>query len=528
MMTRAERQAAVERIRQDNESGFGPPARIAVQQMLDSALPSPWMYVYELTQNALDAGAQRVYWRADGDGVLFQHDGRKELDESHVRGIASLGASTKGLDAVGFMGIGFKSVFARFREARVSGFGWGFRFEVPVRSGALGSMIPEWFATLLPHWDDDAPLADEGYRTAFLLGRPADRDRPLAKDFRKLVSLEDPTPLAVLALRGLRQVRIGEDAWYLTLDDGIVTLRHSPSDTVRRWKVFISKYRPNDAAMRQFLKARQELQDQTDEQGRRIERKVVGLIPLDEEGRPQPTQGHVYSTLPTETRNPFGFDLQADWLVSIGRQEIREVDGNPWQEAIVRQVPDLVHQLLTWLTSQQDAERSYGYGALREPAVDDGPLAQPFRALKHDFIATLADAAVVPVHGVHPKQFCAPNQVTRLPFPFLETFGSRWRPDRLFGLDLMDDNFLGGDAASFARWLGWGREINADEVAWTKTLPRWWHQLPREDQPKALFALWHGVGEKGWDHVPVVPTDAGGWTQAPRHSLAERRTANGE
>ena len=336
----------------------------------------------------------------------------------------------------------------------------------------------------------------------------------MAKDFRKLASLEDPTPLAVLALRGLRQMRIGEDAWNLTLDDGIVTLRHSPSNTAIRWKVFTSMYRPSDAAMRQFLKARQEPQDQTDEEGRRIERKVVGLIPLDEEGRPQPTQGRVYSTLPTQTRNPFGFDLQADWLVNIGRQEIREVDGNPWQEAIVRQVPDLVHQLLIWLTGQQGAGHSYGYRAVCEPSEDDGPLAQPLRALKHDFITTLADAAVVPVHGVHPRQFRTPNQVARLPFPFHDSFGSRWRPDLLFGVDLMDETFLGKRAAGFARWLGWGRDINVGEVAWTNTLPRWWRALTQDEQPQALFALWHGVSESGWDQAPVVPTEAGEWNHA--------------
>ena len=473
------------------------------------------MYVYELTQNALDAGARRIYWRPDGDGVLFQHDGSRELDESHVRGIASLGASTKGLDTVGFMGIGFKSVFARFREARVSGFGWGFRFDVRVRSGALGTEVPEWFDTLLPHWDDDAPLADKGYTTAFLLGRPADRDRSVAKDFGKLASLDDPTPLAVLAIRGLTQMRIGEDTWNLTFHDGTVTLCHSESNPVARWKVFISKYRPSDAAMRMFLEVRQELQDQTDDHGRRTERAVVGLMPLDDNGRPQPPdRGHVYSTLPTGAPNPFGFHIQADWLVNIDRQEIRGVDGNPWQEAIVQRVPHLVRQILLWLSDGADGERSSGYRALREPGENDGPLARPLHALRHDFITTLANAAVVPIHGAHPRKFRAPGQVASLPPPFRDPFGSRWRPDLLFGRDLMDENTLGRNAAGFARWLGWGRELEAIDIAWTETLPRWWSALPQDDRTEALFALWHGVSENGWDQASVVPTEAGGWKRA--------------
>ena len=515
MTTEAERRAIIGRIRKENEDGFSQPARTAVQRMLNSALASPWTYVYELTQNALDASAQHVSWQTIGDGVLFQHDGQSELDESHVRGIASVGASTKGLDAVGFMGIGFKAVFARFLEARVAGSGWAFRFDVPVRRGALGSTVTEWFATLLPQWDNEAPVPDEGYKTAFLLRRPADRERPLGQDLCKLASLGDPTPLAVLALRGLRQVRIDDDAWNLSLDDGIVTLRHSGSNTTTRWKTFISTYRPSDVAMRQFLEVRQELRDHTDEQGQRIAREVVGLLPLDEDGRPQPpTRGRLYSTLPTQTRNPFGFHLQADWLVTIGRQQIREISGNPWQEDIVRRVPDLVHQMLLWLASEPDAERSDGYRAVCEPAEEDGPLAQPLRSLRHELITTLADAAVVPVHGVHPRQFRAPNRVARVPSAFREGFGSRWRPDQLFGLDLMDETFLGKRAAGFARWLGWGREINVGDVAWTKTLPRWWRVLPQDEQAEALFALWRGISERGWDDAPVVPTEAGEWKQA--------------
>ena len=515
MTTKIERQVAIQRIREDNERGFGTPARTAVQKMLDSALPSPWMYVYELTQNALDAGAQRISWQPDDDGVLFQHDGHKELDESHVRGIASLGASTKGLDAVGFMGIGFKSVFARFHEARVSGFGWGFRFDIPVRTGALGITVPEWFNTLLPRWDDDSPLVEESYTTAFLLGRPADRDRSLAEDFRKLASLDDPTPLAVLAIRGLRQMRIGKVTWNLTFDGGTVTVSHSEADTVAQWRVFISNYRPSDAAMRRFLRARQELQDQTDEHGCRIQRAVVGLIPLDSDGRPKPpTRGRVYSTLPTRTPNPLGFHIQADWLVNIGRQEIRDVDADPWQEAIVRRIPELVQQMLLWLSEGENAERSAGYRALRHPKKDDGPLARPLRAIKEDFVTTLADAAVVPIHGESSGQCRTPDQVTLLPSSFREAFGSRWRPDLLFGLDLMNETLLGRRATNFARWLGWGREIAAEEVVWTETLPEWWRVLPPDEQTAALFALWQGVSKSGWNQVPVVPTEAGDWTRA--------------
>lgn len=184
--TDADRRCFVERVRQKNEQDFGEAAQQAVQKLLSGALPHPWTYVYELTQNAVDAGARRVAWQNNGNEVLFQHDGDTALDEPHVRSMASLGASTKGQAAVGFMGVGFKSVFARFLLVRVSGFGWRFKFDVGTSRGDLDSTVTRWFDTLLPFWDEGAPSPEDGYTTAFRLERPAEPARSPAEDLERL------------------------------------------------------------------------------------------------------------------------------------------------------------------------------------------------------------------------------------------------------------------------------------------------------------------------------------------------------
>ena len=471
MTTNADRRSVVDRIRRENEDEFGEKPRAAVQKLLSAGLPHPWMYVYELTQNALDAGARRVCWRSEGDAVMFQHDGRLALDESHVRGLSSLGASTKGLATVGFMGVGFKSVFARFREASVSDIDWRFRFAVRVRRGNLKSEVPEWFDTLCPHWDDEVPAPDAGYTTAFFLGLPADRQRPVADDLERLASTENRATLAVLARRGLTQVSVDDVVWDLSVDDDIVTVRRSRSDARWRWKAFVSRYRPDDDAMRRFLEVRQETDDQVDEGGRRVEREVVGLLPLDDNGLPQPAdRGCVYATLPTQVRIPFGFHLQADWFVNVDRQNLREVTGDAWQEAIVGQVPEIVRQLLIWLSGESDAVRKRGYRALCEPDDDGGLLAGPLRNLRDDLARTLADQPIVPVHGPGPRRFCTPEQAAVLPKPFDGDFGSPWRPDLLFGPTVMDEHLLGKSTRDFAIWLEWGSLIGEDDVAWTDTL----------------------------------------------------------
>ena len=222
----------------------------------------------------------------------------------------------------------------------------------------------------------------------------------------------------------------------------------------------------------------------------------------------------MYATLPTQVRIPFGFHLQADWFVNVDRQNLREVTGDAWQEAILAQVPEIVRRLLIWLSGESDAVRACGYRALCGPDDDGGLLAGPLRNLRDDLARTLADQPIVPVHGPGPRRFCSPERAGVLPVPFDTDFGSSWRPDLLFGPAVMDKHLLGERATEFAIWLEWGSEVEAGDVAWRDTLPNWWRALPEDVRPAALFALWRGVAQNAWHHVPVVPTKAGGWASA--------------
>lgn len=513
----------VSRVRRENEEEFGPAARTAVEQMLSAGHTHPWTYVYELTQNAIDAGARRVAWKRIGeDAVRFQHDGERALAEEHVRALSSLGRSTKGLATIGFMGVGFKSVFARFHQARVSGAGWRFRFDVATDRGDLGSRVTRWFDTLLPQWDEAPPLDPAtGYTTVFQLGQPADPDLPLAADLDRLAVTPDPVPLAVLALRGLEEVRIDEATWRLSAEHDVVEVRSSPEEGAFRWQSFACAYRPGDDETRALLEARRQLRDQRDEHGERPERRVVALLPLDADGRPDPTtRGLAYATLPTQARLPFGFHLQADWLVDLDRQNLRSVEGNAWQEAIVRQVPKLVRQILVWLKTQPEQSRGRGYSTLADPTKDDGPLSEALGRLQGDFGAAISDLKVVPTHGANESDYCRLHEAARLPGQFRADFGRqpRWRPDLLFGRKLAQEQILGKRGVDFLRWLGWTREVSENDVRWATTVPAWWSALEDElsddVRTEALFALWHGLDDQEWYDVPAVPTEAGRWLPA--------------
>ena len=159
-LTEAGRQTFVESLARRNRAVYGTPDGRRGLRPLELIFEHNWIYVFELVQNALDAGARSIALRcsADGDRLTFQHDGHRAVRESEVEGLSKPFQSTKGAATVGFMGVGFKSVFGRFREARISGWGWTFRYKVDVVvGGRYGDVQTDLLGAVMPIWDDRIP-----------------------------------------------------------------------------------------------------------------------------------------------------------------------------------------------------------------------------------------------------------------------------------------------------------------------------------------------------------------------------------
>lgn len=200
-MMEAEKQRFIEALRESNENEYGPDAQQALAVLLAASMHHDWMYVFELAQNALDAGATQLSYISSGPLLRFQHNGGDPLEERHVRALSRVGGSTKGLGTIGFMGVGFKAVFSRFRTARVCGSSWRFRFDIGVDSGDYGAEVTRWFDALLPQWDSLLEDPDPGFTTLFRMESPILPERPVSQDLAHLQE-NGLTPLAVLAARG--------------------------------------------------------------------------------------------------------------------------------------------------------------------------------------------------------------------------------------------------------------------------------------------------------------------------------------
>lgn len=103
-----------EAIRKRNLVEYGQSVRRIGDRLLSALYSERTHFIFELLQNAEDAGATQVTFRLHKDRLEFEHDGPKLFNEEDVVGICGIIESTKTDDPskIGKFGIGFKSVYA--------------------------------------------------------------------------------------------------------------------------------------------------------------------------------------------------------------------------------------------------------------------------------------------------------------------------------------------------------------------------------------------------------------------------------
>ena len=101
-------------------------------------------FIFELLQNAEDAGASKVLFDLHEDRLEYFHDG-KEFDSKDVRGISGVGESVKVEDVtkIGRFGVGFKSVYAYTQRPEVFSGAESFYIDNYVRPYRLESEVVE-------------------------------------------------------------------------------------------------------------------------------------------------------------------------------------------------------------------------------------------------------------------------------------------------------------------------------------------------------------------------------------------------
>src|ERR1039458_6995764 len=154
----------IREVRAKNQAFYGSDSRgIGALKDLQQTFPHPWLYVGELLQNAVDAGAKPIRLAVDdaARSLVVEHDGTA-FDGEHVEALCVRGMSKKGAGTVGFMGIGFKAVFQSFECVDVSSGPWRFGFRVSEVIGEFGDRQRKWLGGVLPEYSAEIEPPSEG------------------------------------------------------------------------------------------------------------------------------------------------------------------------------------------------------------------------------------------------------------------------------------------------------------------------------------------------------------------------------
>jgi len=300
-------------------------------------------FIMELIQNAEDAGVRvpttgEMIIRVSRKHVLVTHNARP-FNEEDVNAICGLRTTKKPESgSIGYLGIGFKSVFKITDTPHIFSGEFQFKFDKNVWENP--DEVP-W--QIIPIWIDNPPEDIDLNKTTFYLPF---RDEKAYKETKK--ELQNLGLHLYLFLKWLKKVEIiyeetGETTVLENLgeENGIVTLARNGEK--ERYLIFrrtreVPSYVKDDeitkSAKRSNVKQREiTIAFRVDENN--------NLIPL----TTAEAYGGVYSFLPLgEERSGAKFLIQADFIVVPGRESINyEAAWNHW---LIEQITELVKEAI--------------------------------------------------------------------------------------------------------------------------------------------------------------------------------------
>lgn len=337
--------AAVEKIRQELDNSKGTHiwqdyvnALRLVSQVVFTRSSG---FVLELIQNAEDAGQTlpgigEVTITVNKERLKFIHNGAP-FDESNLRAICGIRSSKKPeRGTLGYLGIGFKSVFKVADCAEIYSSGFQFKFDRNHTDWANQVSETPWH--VIPIWIDTPSETIGSEKTTFIVRlRNEDAYQHL------MAGLKEIRAELYLFLKWIKRIHITDEVsgekW--SLEDlgedqnGITTLKQD--STIHRFKFF-----------RREVDVLAELKSDrlTQEYRANVTKRAIAIaFAMDQNGNLDPSPatamyGGVYSFLPLgESKSGAKFPIQADFLVQPGREGVNEEAA--WNHWLLEQVAEL-------------------------------------------------------------------------------------------------------------------------------------------------------------------------------------------
>jgi len=350
-------------------------------------------YALELIQNAEDENSSSIAFIFSNDNVSVINDGRP-FDEKDVWRICSVRPGEK-KKKIGFFGIGFKSVFNITEKPQIISGRFNFEIENYIYPKAKSS-IPENLR------DDYSPE-----RGAIFIIPYSTRSTPeeLIQNFNLI---DDKILLFLESLEELKFIdKINNNNWVIKKNlqkDSVLSLLNMRTEQETKWNVFHQVLRVEDNEM--IPEGKEGIE----------ETKITIAFPLESAIRELVKKtGVVYCYLPTKRRTDLPFLIQADFLPTIGRENISE---HPWNIWLMKELGILAAETIDKTKDdEQFCASLYDFIPLSEEIQD--PLIRYlfeslFAILKEKQIAKTPSGWVKPLHCVIPDDYRLRNILTEI------------------------------------------------------------------------------------------------------------------
>lgn len=368
MNSTPDKRATVEAIRAEFESSRG--SRIWMDYVNSLRLVSQVVFtrssgfVLEFIQNAEDAGQGlsgkgEISISVNQQRLKFVHNGRP-FDESNLGAICGIRSSKKPeRGTLGYLGIGFKSVFKVADCVEVHSNGYHFKFDRndPEWSGRAADT--PWH--VIPIWLEQPSEPIDADKTTFIIHLRNEEAHAHLMEGLKAIRAE-----LYLFLKWIKSIAITDEVssetWTVedsgSTSDGITTLKQNGEE--HRFKFF-----RREVTVPEHVKPDRLTQEY---RANVTKREIAVAFAIDVNGNLDPTPstamyGGVYSFLPLgESKSGAKFPIQADFLVQPGRDSINaEVLWNHW---LLEEVASLCQEAIKFF--QQHAVWKYEYLAAFE------------------------------------------------------------------------------------------------------------------------------------------------------------------
>ena len=310
------------------ENGF----EEGIRNLLSDLYPDNAHFIYELLQNAEDAGASEVQFRLTNCSVEFEHNGNLLFSLDDVDAITSIGFTTKKDDPtkIGKFGIGFKAVFAYTSTPEIESGEYHFHIRDMVVPDAEG--LPQ------------ASLGEGKTRFVFPFDNPRKPPQKAREEVEKnLRELDESTLIFLSKIRTIKYDLPNLAAGYLkrrTIDGNRIEITVKPPEevapTLTHYLLFEKDVTVEDADGVKDCRIAVAfgMKDQGNEGWK--------ITPLDS------GQVCIYFPAAKETSNLL-FHLHAPFASTVARDSVRD---DPANDELVNHLADLVAESMSTIRDQ--------------------------------------------------------------------------------------------------------------------------------------------------------------------------------